>query len=116
MLTYAIIVFAIGAAGGLFLASRVLRDKLAPWPVSILHALLGATGILLLLAIVLGGQGTDRITAALGLFIVAALGGFFLASFHVRRKIPPKAIVIIHASVAVLGFLTLLSIALGLFQ
>jgi len=41
---------------------------------------------------------------------VAALGGFFLASFHLRRKLPPKAVVLVHASVAVIGFLTLLSV------
>lgn len=113
MLIYAIIVFAIGAAGGLFLASKVLTGKLAPWPVSIVHALLGATGIIMLVAIVLEGQGAGRITAALTLFIIAALGGFFLASFHVRNKIPSKVFVIVHASVAVLGFLTLVSVALG---
>ncbi len=116
MLIYAIVIFAIGAAGGLFLASQVLVGKLAPWPVSIVHALLGAAGIILLITMVLGGQGTERLNAALGLFVIAALGGFFLASFHVRAKLPPKAIVFVHAAIAVLGFLTLLSIALGLWE
>jgi hypothetical protein len=114
MLTYAIIIFAIGAAGGLFLASKVLTDKLAPWPVSIVHALLGAAGIITLITMVVQDQGSGRLNLALGLFIIAALGGFFLASFHLRTKLPPKAVVIIHAALAVLGFLTLLSIAFGL--
>ncbi len=114
MLTYAVIIFAIGAAGGVFLASRVLFGKLAPWPVSIVHASLGAIGIILLITALVEGQQASRLTAALILFIIAALGGFFLASFHLRKKIAPKAIVIIHASIAVLGFLTLLSIVLGL--
>ena len=47
MLLYAILVFAVAAIGGLVLASSVLRGKLAPWAVSILHALLGATGLVL---------------------------------------------------------------------
>lgn len=116
MLTYAIVVFAIGAIGGLYLASRVLADKFAPWPVSIVHALLGATGIILLLTIVMEAHAEGSSPAALGLllFILTALGGFFLASFHVQRKIPPKAFVIVHASLAVLGFLALLSVALAL--
>jgi hypothetical protein len=114
MLTYAIVVFAIGAVGGLFLASRVLTDKFAPWPISLVHALLGATGIILLITILLGGNAATRIPAALGLFVIAALGGFFLASFHVRRKLPPKVFVYAHATLAVLGFLTLLSVALAL--
>jgi hypothetical protein len=39
---------------------------------------------------------------------VAALGGFFLVSFHARNELPPKAVVAIHALVAVAGFLLLL--------
>src|ERR1051326_2473863 len=50
MLTYALIVFAIGALGGLTLAGvYVLRGRLAPWALSLLHAALGAVGLLLLI-------------------------------------------------------------------
>src|SRR5512146_3183449 len=45
MLLYAILVFAVAAIGGLVLASSVLRGKLAPWAISMLHALLGASGL-----------------------------------------------------------------------
>lgn len=114
MLTYSIIVFAVAAIGGLILASKVLTGKLASWPLSIVHALLGATGLVFLGLMVLQGDGAGRITAALALLIVAALGGFFLASFHLREKIAPKSIVIIHAGVAVAGFLTLLSVFFGI--
>ena len=92
MLAYAILTFAIAAIGGVILAAHVLRNKFAPWALSLLHALLGAAGLALL--------------------IVAALGGFFLASFHLRRKIAPKAVVVVHAGVAVVGFLTLLTLLL----
>jgi hypothetical protein len=114
MLTYAIIVFAIAALGGVILASKVLTGKLAPWALSVIHAALGALGLVLLIyqVVVVGGAG--RITAALALLIIAALGGFFLASFHFRKQIAPKGIVVIHAGVAVAGFLTLLSVLLGL--
>ena len=45
MLIYALIVFAIGALGGLILAGvYVLQDRLAPWALSLLHAALGAIG------------------------------------------------------------------------
>ena len=72
MLTYALIVFAIAAVGGLVLASSVLRGKLAPWALSILHALLGATGLVLLLLEVMRGSGTGRALAALALLGVTA--------------------------------------------
>lgn len=113
MLTYALIIFAIAAVGGLVLASSVLRGKFAPWVISILHALLGASGLVLLIMTVLQGTAPARATAALGLLVVAALGGFFLASIHLRGKIAPKAVVFIHAGVAVAGVLTLLSAVLG---
>lgn len=113
MITYAIIVFAIAALGGMVLAAHVLRGRFAPWAISLLHALLGATGLVLLILTVLGGAAPARVTAALCLFLLAALGGFYLASLHLRRKIAPKAVVLIHASVAVLGFVALLTVLLG---
>jgi hypothetical protein len=114
MLTYALIVFAIAALGGLVLASSVLRGKLAPWALSILHALLGATGLVLLLLEVMRGSGATRALAALLLLVAAALGGFYLASIHARKAVAPKAVVFVHAGVAVLGFLVLLSAVIGL--
>ena len=114
MLTYALIVFAVAALGGLVLASSVLRGKLAPWALSILHALLGASGLVLLLLGVMGGSGAGRAVAALGLLVVAALGGFYLASMHLRKTVAPKAVVFVHAGVAVTGFLVLLSAVLAL--
>jgi len=113
MLLYAVLIFAIAAIGGLVLASSVLRGKLAPWAISVLHALLGASGLVLLILEVLKGAAPGRLTAALGLLVVAALGGFYLASFHLRKQVAPKAVVYVHAGVAVAGFLTLLSLLLG---
>jgi hypothetical protein len=112
MLTYAIVIFAVAAVGGLILASSVLRNKLAPWALSIVHALLGAAGLIVLIVMLLQGSTGGRLSAALALLVIAALGGFFLASFHLRKKIAPKAVVIVHASIAVIGFLTLLSLLL----
>jgi hypothetical protein len=113
MLTYALIAFAIAALGGLFLSSHVLRGKFAPWVVSIVHALLGATGLLMLLSEVVQGTAGSRATAALALLVVAALGGFYLASLHLRKTIAPKGIVFLHAGLAVVGVLVLLSAVLG---
>jgi hypothetical protein len=112
MLNYALLVFAVAAVGGLFLATRVLRGRLAPWAVSLLHAALGATGLILLIAMLLKGSAPQRVVTGFVLLLIAALGGFLLASFHLRQKLPPKAIVLVHAGVAVAGFLTLLSLAL----
>ena len=112
MLNYALLVFAIAAVGGLVLAAHVLRGKFAPWALSLLHALLGATGLVLLIAMLVQGSAPQRVLAGFVLLLVAALGGFFLASFHLRKQLPPKTVVAIHAGIAVAGFLTLLSLAI----
>jgi hypothetical protein len=110
MLKIAVLIFAIGALGGLILASSVLRGRLAPWALSIVHMLLGATGLVLVALTVLGGS-TDAekgiITIALLFLVVAALEGFYLASLHVKKQVASVGIVATHASFAVIGFLLL---------
>lgn len=117
MLQWAVGVFAVGAIGGLVLASSVLRGRTAPWSLSLLHAALGATG-LVLTALVLFGSGESapsNVALALLLLVIAALGGFFLASYHLRKLTPPRTVVLIHAGVAVVGFVLLASAAFRLF-
>jgi len=113
MLVYAVIVFAVAALGGLIMAASVLRSQLPPWALSLIHAGLGAAGLILVLLAVIGGAGRNA-TIALVILFVAALGGFFLASFHLRARPGPKPIVLIHASVAVIGFLLLAGTAFRL--
>jgi hypothetical protein len=104
MLHLAILVFAIAAVGGLILAVLHFRGQDRPWTLSILHGLLGATGLVLLLIPVLGGAAPALGKAALGLFLAAALGGFLLFAFHLQKKRLPSPVVIIHAGVAVKAF------------
>lgn len=113
MLVYAVIAFAVAALGGLVLAASVLRGRLAPWALSLAHAALGATGLVLALIAVLGGAERNA-AIALIILLVAALGGFFLASFHLRKTPGPKPVVLVHASVAVIGFVLLACTAFGL--
>jgi hypothetical protein len=109
MLTYAAVLFALGALGGLVMALRAFKAQPIPWPLAIGHGVLGASGLVLLIIGVLAdvGGGTARI--ALGVLIVAALGGFYLVSFHLRKEAHPKAVIVVHALVAVVGFLALLT-------
>jgi hypothetical protein len=113
MLLSALIVFALGALGGLTLAGvYVLQGRLAPWALSLLHAALGAVGLLLLIYAALTSGISGAALAALLILVVAALGGFYLASIHLRGKVAEKSIIFIHAGVAVIGFLTLLAAVL----
>ncbi len=93
MLKIAVLIFAIGALGGLVLASSVLRGRMAPWAFSLLHAALGATGLVLTGIVVLEGADDARgmIPIALLILIVAALGGFFLGVVPREKAASPKA-------------------------
>src|SRR6185437_11917167 len=97
MLKIALLIFAIGAIGGLILASSVLRGKLAPWALSIVHMLLGGSE-----------EGKGLVPIALLILVVAALEGFYLASIHVKKQVAKPGIVFTHATFAVVGFLLLL--------
>jgi len=113
MLAYALVVFAIGALGGVLLATYVLRGRLAPWALSLLHAGLGAIGLLLLIYAAVTTSLSHTALLALIILAVAALGGFYLASIHLRGKVAQQPVVFIHAGVAVVGFLTLLGVVVG---
>jgi len=115
MTLYALIIFAIAALGGLTLAAAyVLQGRLAPWALSLLHAALGAVGLLLLIYAALTTGLTGAALAALVILVIAALGGFYLASVHLRGEVAKKPIVFVHAGLAVVGFLTLLGAVLNI--
>lgn len=113
MLTTALVLFALAAVGGLVLAVRHFQGKPLPVPLAVVHGLAAASGlVLVLLAFVAAGAGGGTLAWALGLLVVAALGGFFLVSFHLRGRRAPSPAVVVHALVAVAGFLALLLVVL----
>ncbi len=103
----ALLVFGIAAIGGAILAFQVIRKLFAPWILSVVHAVLGATGLVLLVLVLLQDPQRGLITAALVLMLAAALGGFYLAYNHLDKRIPPMALLLTHGSVAVVGFVVL---------
>lgn len=102
-----LITFTAAAIVGVILASRVLRGVIAPWSMSFLHGSLGALGLLMIGFELLTGDEAPLLITAFITLLIAAIGGFYLLSFHARKVIPKKTIVFIHATVAVLGFLLL---------
>lgn len=109
MLFAAVGLFAVSALGGLVLAVLHFKKKDLPLPLALVHGLLGASGLVALLLAVMSGGAPAKAGLALTLFVVAALGGFFLFSFHLRKKRLPSPVVLIHALVAVLAFAILLA-------
>lgn len=112
-LLYAIVVLAVAALGGLFMAHRILNGKLAPWFVSLVHLALGGAGLVLVFLAVSASTGANMVIGWLtfGILLITALGGFLLASMHLRQKIAPASIVILHATLGVAGVLLLLGLA-----
>ncbi|HYE46447.1 MAG TPA: hypothetical protein VEA44_11820 [Caulobacter sp.] len=108
-------IFVLAALGGLILASFVLRGRLAPWILSLGHAALGAAGLGILGYAALQGDASQMARFALIILVITALGGFFLASFHLRGKIGPKAVVAVHAAAAVTGVATLAAAVFNVF-
>jgi glucose uptake protein GlcU len=110
MFNYAVLLIALGAAVGLFMAVQHFKGRTPPKPgVAILHGMLAGTGVLLLLLGVWDiGFGTTH-TWALVLFVAAALGGLYLVSHHMRQKPLPNGVIVIHGLVAVVAFLVLLT-------
>ncbi|GAA6178549.1 hypothetical protein [Sulfitobacter pacificus] len=113
-MTYALATFLVSAIGGLVLAASVLRGKLAPRALSLVHAALGALGLLLLAGGALNGEASWPPRVALALLIVAALGGFYLANLHRQKIVAPAPAVVVHAGAAVGGVALLLLSTLGL--
>jgi hypothetical protein len=101
---------------GIYMAARVFKGVLPPVGAAVFHGLFAASGLLLLLyaAFLSGAPASQAVTIAAILLVVAALGGFFAASFHMRGKAPPKALAAIHALVAVAGVGTLAAAAFNL--
>lgn len=103
----AVVVFALAALGGVYLASRYFQGRDMPGAVAIIHGAAAATGLVLLLLAVFD-DASGWATAALVVLLIAALGGFALASFHLRGIRHPAALVGGHGLIAVAGFLLLL--------
>ena len=109
-----VLVFAVAALVGLTMAVAVFKGRFPPASSAVVHGVLAASGLVLLTIAVYMHGVTGAPKWALGVFLVAALGGFVLAGFHARKKNLPAGLVGGHAVIAVIGFLLLLGAALGL--
>jgi hypothetical protein len=114
MIVTSIALFLVAALFGLYMAARVFGGNLPPWIAVILHGVLAASGLLVLIyALFLGAQSAAAMIGAV-LLVIAALGGFFMFSYQLRKAMPPKAVVVVHALAAVLGVVCLIANAMGM--
>jgi len=106
----AVVIFAISAVGGIVMAGIRFGGKpQPPTALAMLHGFLSAAALTLLIyATCTVGLPSLALTATV-LFVVAALGGVYMnLNFHWKMLPLPKWLVIVHALIAVAGFLCLL--------
>src|SRR5688572_666751 len=108
ILWVAVIAFGLAALGGVTMLILRLRDRPLPMPLALLHGVGAATGLVCLAMAVLGGAAPRFATYALVGFAAGALGGFYLFSIHLRGKVHPVAMILVHGTIAVISFALLL--------
>jgi hypothetical protein len=104
----ALISFAIAAVIGIILAAFYAKGTLTVGG-ALLHGFFAVIGVLLLIISLLQGKTLRIENYSLILFIIAALGGIVLIFNHLTKGKLPKQIIGVHAVVAVIAFLMLLS-------
>jgi hypothetical protein len=110
MLTWATILFAAAALGGVVMVVMRSRDRMPPLGLGLLHGLLAAGALVLLALVVLGGEVTGPLlTASLALFVLAALGGFLLLASHLKKGTFSLGVALAHGGTAVVAFVLLLA-------
>ena len=107
----ALIVLALAALGGLTVAVIRLRGR--PYPplwMALGHGIVAATGLGLLIYAAINPGLPQKGQIALGILILAALGGAtMLLGFHLRNRPLPVPLVIGHGLIAACGYVLLLA-------
>jgi hypothetical protein len=111
MLISTIILFAIAAVLGLLLIAKVFKEEVTPKPIVILHGIAAAPALIILLILYIWQGESNLMTSALA-FSIAALGGAVLLAQDLSGNQISKSVAIIHAMVAVIGFILLLIVVI----
>jgi predicted membrane channel-forming protein YqfA (hemolysin III family) len=108
----AAVLFVLAALGGLTMVGlRLSKKRNPPTSLAIAHGLIAAAGLITLLYTVFTTTAPLPQTAswAVGVFIVAALGGFgMFALYHLRGRLLPVWMMLGHGAVAATGLVLLL--------
>jgi hypothetical protein len=108
-MTIAAVLFAVAALGGVVMAAmRFGGREIPPMALALVHGLFAASGLVALVLAVVNSTASTLAWVALVGFVIAALGGFMLFSYHLRRQALPVNYVVIHGAGAVISFVILL--------
>ena len=112
MLNIAIVLFALAAVLGLTILLALLKKKETPKPVVYSHGIVAAIGLILLIIYGVKNPGNFPKLSII-VFVIAAIGGFYLFFNDLNKKPGPIAVAVIHALAAVTGFVLLLLFVFG---
>ncbi len=112
MINASIALFALAAVLGLTILIKWLTKKEALRTVIYSHGLIAATA-LVLLAVYSFQHPENFPKVSLILFVIGALGGFYLFFTDLQKKPHPIPIAFVHALLGVTAFITLLLFAFG---
>jgi hypothetical protein len=107
MLYVNIVLFALAAVLGIIILRSLLTTGTTPKGVVYTHGLFAAAGLIVLILNVLRHPGNSLRTSLI-LFVIAALGGFVMFFRDQQKKKIPVPLAVVHALVAVGGFIVLL--------
>jgi hypothetical protein len=99
----AIIVVSLVALAGIFLAIQHARGKTPPVAAGLLHGLGGLVVIGLLVTQLLRDGLPSQGILAMNILIVAAIGGAFLGTAHIRGKKLARPFILVHGGLALIG-------------
>ena len=108
MVYLTIILFAIAALGGVTLAVMKMSGRELPMPIVIGHGIFAACGLVALIIMVAQSRENSLMNGSLLLFLITAVGGFTLLSFHLRNKPHPLSLIGAHGLLAVISFIIFL--------
>jgi hypothetical protein len=110
MFDTAVILIALGALIGLYMAVQHFRGRTPPrGMVAASHGLVAVSGVIILLLAARESGLRGAGPWALWLFGIAALGGLYLATQHMDQKRLSSGVIVVHALIAVVAFLITLT-------
>jgi len=112
MINVAIALFALSAILGMTILIKWLTKKNASKAVIYSHGLVAATALVLIVVYAIQNPENFPLTSIV-LFVLSALGGFYMFIRDLQMKASPLAIAFIHALLAVTGLVTLLLFVFG---
>lgn len=103
MLTIAVVLFLVAALGGIVMAWGIFKGTAPRAWLALVHGVLAASALVLALLVAYAQSAMPVLTYGAAVLVLAALGGFFLLSFHLRGRSHPLPVVVLHALLAVAG-------------